>query len=99
MGIPIVSAMGGANKTDPTMLEFAKLSKTRVCPLCREMRKIARDRHLEDVTVLFSAEQPVKVSAREGAERVEKTELGTLSYFPPTMGLMIASYVIRELLR
>lgn len=97
-GIPIVSAMGGANKTDPTMLEFAQLSKTRVCPLCREMRKIARDRQLDDVMVLFSAEQPVKVTAAEGAERVEKTELGTLSFFPPTMGLMIAGFVINELL-
>lgn len=96
--IPIVSAMGGANKTDPTMLEFADLQDTRICPLCREMRKIARDRGIEGVRVLYSAEPPVKVAAREGAERREKTELGTLSYFPPTMGLMIAGYVIRELL-
>ncbi len=97
-GIRIVSAMGGANKTDPTLLEFADLSETRICPLCREMRKIARDRGIEGVTVLFSPEVPVKVPAKEGAERHEKTELGTLSYFPPTMGLMIAGYVIRELL-
>lgn len=97
-GIRIVSAMGGANKTDPTLLEFADLADTCICPLCREMRKIARDRGIEGVTVLFSPEVPVKVPAKEGAERHEKTELGTLSYFPPTMGLMIAGYVIRELL-
>lgn len=97
-GIRIVSAMGGANKTDPTMLEFADLADTRICPLCREMRKIARDRAIEGVTVLYSPEVPVKVPSKEGAERHEKTELGTLSYFPPTMGLMIAGYVIRELL-
>lgn len=98
-GIPIISAMGGANKTDPTQLTFARLSKTNVCPLCREMRKISRDRGLEDTVVLYSPEQPVKVEAQKNAERVEKTELGTLSYFPPTMGLMIASYVIRMLLK
>lgn len=97
--IPLVSAMGGANKTDPTRLEFAKLSDTRVCPLCREMRKIARDRGIGDVTVLFSDEPPVKVPAKEDAERSQKTELGTMSYFPPTMGLMIAGYVIQQLLR
>lgn len=96
--VPIVSAMGGANKTDPAMLEFADLQDTRICPLCREMRKIARDRGIEGVQVLYSAETPVKVAAREGAERHEKTELGTLSYFPPIMGLMIAGYVIREIL-
>ncbi len=97
-GIRIVSAMGGANKTDPTMLRFADLADTSICPLCREMRKIARDRGIEGVTVLYSPEAPMKVAAKEGAERHEKTELGTLSFFPPTMGLMIAGYVIRELL-
>lgn len=96
--IPLISAMGGANKTDPTLLTFADLADTRVCPLCREMRKIARDRAIEGVTVLYSPEAPVRVRAQEGAERHEKTELGTMSYFPPTMGLMIAGYVMRELL-
>lgn len=98
ISVPVVSAMGGANKTNPTLLEFADLSKTRVCPLCREMRKIARDRSIEQVDVLFSPETPIKVAAKEGAERSEKTELGTFSFFPPIMGQMIAGYVIRRLL-
>lgn len=96
--VPAISAMGGANKTDPTLLEFADLSKTRVCPLCREMRKIARDRNIDGVDVLFSSETPIKVPAKEGAERSEKTELGTFSFFPPIMGQMIAGFVIRRLL-
>lgn len=96
--VPVISAMGGANKTDPTLLEFADLSKTRVCPLCREMRKIARDRNIDGVDVLFSPETPIKVPAKEGAERTEKTELGTFSFFPPIMGQMIAGFVIRRLL-
>ncbi len=96
-GIPIVSAMGGANKLDPTMLAFADLYDTRVCPLCRELRKIGRDRGIRSLSVLYSCEQPVPVPAREGAERSEKTELGTMSYFPPIMGQMIAGYVIRDI--
>lgn len=96
--IPIISAMGGANKLNPTMFRFAKLSKTEVCPLCREMRKIARDRNISDVDVLFSPEPPQKVKAQEGAERKDKTELGTMSYIPPVMGQMIAGFVIQKLL-
>lgn len=96
-GIPIISSMGGANKTDPTMLAFADLSETRVCPMCREMRKIARANGINRLPVLYSSEQPVKVPAQAGAERSEKTELGTMSYFPPIMGQMIAGYVIRQI--
>lgn len=98
--IPIISAMGGANKTDPTLLEFAKLSETRVCPLCREMRKIARKSSPDifDVCVLYSPEAPVRVSADANAERMQKTELGTMPYFPPIMGHMLAGYVINNLL-
>lgn len=96
--IPIISAMGSANKTDPTKFEFSKLTKTHVCPLCREMRKIARDNDLEDIDVLFSAEQPVKVSSESHPDRRERAELGTMSYMPPIMGQMIAGWVIRRLL-
>lgn len=96
-GIRIVSSMGGANKTDPTKLAFADLSETRVCPMCREMRKIARDAGIERLPVLYSCEQPVKVPTQKGAERSEKTELGTMSYFPPIMGQMIAGWVICRL--
>lgn len=97
-GIPIISSMGGANKTDPTQLAFADLSETRICPLCREMRKIARKEGVLDFHVLYSTEKPVAVAADPTAERSEKTELGTMPYFPPIMGQMIAGYVIRELI-
>lgn len=96
-GIPIIASMGGANKTDPTKLAFADLADTRVCPMCREMRKIARNNGIKRLQVLYSYEQPVKVPAQEGAERSEKTELGTMSYFPPIMGQMIAGYVISDI--
>ncbi len=97
-GIPIVASMGGANKTDPTALRFADLYDTVNCPLCRSMRKTARNRGIERLPVLYSCEAPVKVAAEAGAQRRERTELGTMSYYPPIMGQMLASYVIRELL-
>ncbi len=97
-GIPIVSSMGSANKTDPMQLQFADLFETENCPLCRSMRKVARTRGITELTVLYSREHPVAVRAEEGAERRERTELGTMSYMPPIVGQMIAGYVICDLL-
>ena len=97
-GIPIVSAMGGANKLDPTQLRFADLFETEHCPLCRAMRKAARAAGVASLPVLYSCEQPVRVREEPGADRRERTELGTMSYMPPIMGQMIAGYVIRKLL-
>lgn len=96
--IPAIASMGMANRTDPTQLAFAHLSATQGCPFCREMRKIARDRSLGDMQVLYSRERPIKVQPAEGAQRRERTELGTHSYMPPIAGQMIAGFVIQHLL-
>ncbi len=96
--IPAISSMGMANRTDPTKLEFSKLFDTNGCPFCREMRKIARDRDIPDMEVLYSTEPPLKVKPAIGAARREKTELGTFSYMPPIAGQMIAGFVIQKLI-
>ena len=98
-GIPFIGSMGMANRSDPTKLAFADLFATEGCPFCREMRKIARDRGISAMQVLYSKERPQKVAPAEGAHRRERTELGTYSYMPPIAGQMLASWVIRDLLR
>lgn len=97
-GIPSIHAGGSANRLDPTQLAFADLFSTEVCPLCRELRKIARDADVTHMQMLYSKERPVKVRAADDAARRERTELGTMSYMPPIMGQMMAGYVIRQLL-
>lgn len=97
-GIAIISSMGAANKVNPEKLRYADLFETKNCPLCRAMRKQARGRGIERLQVLYSCEDPVKVGHEEGAERRERTNLGTMSYMPPIMGQMIAGFVIREIL-
>lgn len=98
-GIPVISSMGMANRTDPTCLRFANLFDTQGCPFCREIRKIVRDRGIGDFPVLYSTERPVKVQPAEGAARRDRTELGTHSYMPPVAGQMIAGFVIQQLLK
>lgn len=97
-GIPLISSMGMANRSDPTKLAFADLFETQGCPFCREMRKIARSRGVAHMQVLYSTERPAKVQPEPGAERRERTELGTYSYMPPIAGQMMAGFVIQRLL-
>lgn len=97
-GIPFVGSMGAANKRYPEQLRFADIYATETCPLCRAVRKQARQRGIEHMRVLYSPEQPVPVAAQAGADRRQRTELGTLSFMPPIMGQMIAGDVIRTIL-
>ncbi len=93
----LISSMGAANKLHPECFRVADLYETVNCPLCRIMRKEARKRDIARLRVLYSCEEPVRTVAREGAERRERSDLGTASFVPPIMGQMIAGEVIRAL--
>lgn len=60
--IPVISCMGAAGKLDPTQLRIEDLSKTRIDPLARAVRKILRERYGVDteqhtgVTCVYSTE-------------------------------------------
>lgn len=96
-GVRLISSMGAANKLHPECLRIADLYDTVNCPLCRIMRKEGRKRGIRSLRVLYSCEQPVKVATREGAQRSDRSNLGTASFMPPIMGQMIAGAVIREI--
>ena len=99
LGLREISAMGGGNKLDPTRLKFSTIEGTVNCPLARIMRKECRRRGIHGLQVLYSDEQPVKMEAISDEQWMESGSLlGTMSYFPPIMGQMIASRVIRDLL-
>lgn len=87
-GIPIISAMGAAGKFDITF-KVADISNTTVCPLAKIVRKRLRAEGIEHLPVVYSEEKPIP---RNG-------ELGTMSYVPGAMGLALAGYVIRELIK
>ncbi len=102
-GIPEVAAMGGANKLDPTRLRFSPIEKTQVDPLARIVRKECRKRGIRALTVLYSDEQPREAEGKRdaidehGFVREGQSILGTMSYFPPIMGQMLAGHVIQRL--
>ena len=102
-GIPEVSAMGGANKLNPEKLRFSRIEKTSIDPVARIMRKECRKRGIRNLTVLYSDEQPREAEGKRdaiddhGFVLEGQSILGSMSYYPPIMGLMLAGYVIRDL--
>jgi tRNA A37 threonylcarbamoyladenosine dehydratase len=56
--------MGTGNKLDPTRLLVADIYETSVCPLARVMRHELRKRGIEKLKVVYSKEEPRKLSAQ-----------------------------------
>lgn len=98
-GIRLISSMGTGNKLHPELFEIDDLSKTSVCPLCRVMRRELKQRGIQYLKVLYSKEKPVDTGGRETGEEpgVRRSIPGSISFVPPTAGLLIAGEVIREL--
>ncbi len=98
-GTPIICSMGTGNKLDPTRLEIEDIYKTSVCPLARVMRTELKKRGVKKLKVLYSKEEPIKVSAplEEGNSR--RSIPGSVAYVPAAAGLVIAAEVIKDLCR
>lgn len=91
--IPIVSAMGAANRIDPALLKVDDIKNTSVCPLAKKVRKELRNHGIVDgVKVVYSTENPIRTSY-DG-----DTRLGSISFVPGMAGLLLASVVIRSLI-
>lgn len=92
--VPIISAMGTANKLDPTKFEVSDIYKTSVCPLCKVMRKELKNRNIPKLKVVYSKEEPIKVEEIDG-ERI----LGSISFVPSVAGLIVAGEVIKDIIK
>ena len=88
--INYIPSMGTANKMDPSKLEIIELSKTINDPIARIMRKFAKDMKIKKkIMVLSSTELPKK----------NGNVLGSNSFVPSSAGLLIASYVVKILIK
>ncbi|GGC92599.1 tRNA threonylcarbamoyladenosine dehydratase [Thalassobacillus devorans] len=106
--IPIISSMGAANKTDPTKFQIADIFKTSYDPIAKVIRKKLREAGIKKgVPVVYSQEKPIKIKedvrkeiAPENAE-TRKAEMPPSSnaFVPSVAGLIMASYVVNEILK
>lgn len=88
--IKFISSMGTANKMNPSELEIVDIRKTINDPLARIIRKFVKDEKFKQkIMVLSSREVPIKNGKL----------LGSNSFVPSSAGLLISSYVIKELIK
>ena len=90
LNIPIISSMGTGNKLDPTKIEVTDLYKTTICPLAKVMRKELRKENIENLKVVYSKEEPIKTG-----DRIP----GSVSFVPSVAGFIIASEIIKDLIK
>lgn len=101
MNIPIISAMGAANKLDPTKLVVTDIYKTSVCPLAKVMRKELKARHVKKLKVVYSTETPIKPDQNlkhGGAGAGRRQTPGSMCFVTSVSGLIIAGEVVRSLI-
>lgn len=95
LNIPIISSMGTGNKLDPTKFEVSDIHKTSVCPLAKVMRKELKKRDISKLKVVYSKEEPIKTTILENNKKVP----ASISFVPSVAGLIIASEVVKDLIR
>lgn len=101
--IPIISAMGAANKMDPTRLEVSDIYKTSVCPLAKVMRQELKKRRVKKLKVVYSKETPLKPLQPEPGEIpasgwTRRQIPASVAFVPSVSGLIIAGEIVKELI-
>ena len=101
LNIPIISSMGTGNKLDPTKFEVTDIYKTSVCPLAKVMRKELKQRGIKKLKVVYSKEDPVKINQEYIEEKNDnkKNIPGSISFVPSVAGLIIASEVVKDMIK
>jgi len=90
LGIPLIASMGTGNRLDPSKLQVVDIAKTHDDPLAKNMRVGLRKRGIEHLTVVWSSEIPVKTG---------DATPGSTPFVPAAAGLLLASHVVRGLIR
>jgi tRNA A37 threonylcarbamoyladenosine dehydratase len=86
-GIPVVSSMGTARRTDPSKMTVTTLGKTSACPLARKLRKLLREEPASKaVPVVMSKETPCEVE--------KGCPLPSSGMVPAAAGINLAAFVI-----
>ena len=105
-GIPFISSMGAALKSDPSFIRLGALSKTKNCGLAKFIRKRLKKRGVDiNKITCVSSEEQVNLPETAIMESEDKTQesgrirntLGSLPTITAIFGLTIANAVIKQL--
>lgn len=87
--IKIITCLGTGRKIKPELLKITSLDKTFNDPLAKKLRTLFRREQLSlKIPVIFSTEEAIKT---EGM-------VGSLIFVPACAGIMLANYVLRDIL-
>lgn len=100
-GTSIISSMGAGNKLNPTGFEVDDIYNTSVCPLAKVMRRELKKRNIKHLKVVYSKEEPIK-HINEAGQQMQangKVTPGSNAFVPSVVGMIIASEVIKDLIK
>ncbi len=101
--VPVISSMGTGNKMDPSRFTVADIYDTIMCPLAKVMRKELKKREVDSLKVVYSDEKPLEPS--DDVDEVEQPSdgkraiPGSSAFCPPVAGLILASEVVKDLIK
>ncbi len=95
--IKCISSMGMGNKLNPLDIRVADIFKTSVCPLAKKIRKRLKELEIKKQKVIYSIELPKQKTEQE--KELYGNTLGSVSFVPSVGGLVIASEVVKDLIR
>ncbi|OVE76322.1 hypothetical protein BVX97_01435 [bacterium E08(2017)] len=109
-GVPVLSSMGAAMRTDPSMIKIGDISETEFCPLARQIRKrLKRNGINGGVRCVYSTEPiPDNAMIKDGEEWTEedvmprgrpRRTMGSSSCITGIFGLTVANEAVRMLMR
>lgn len=86
--IPIVSALGTANRIFAQTYHVIDIFETKYDPLARAVRKALREKNIKEHEVVTATEECVSLNGK----------LGSMVFCPAICGLTMASHIIKRLL-
>lgn len=108
MGLPVVSSMGAAGRTDISMIRVGDISQTEVCPLARVVRRRLHRRGVfKGIRAVYSIEPPLNKQPFKPEDAVDalpdhgrsRPPIGTVVWVPGAFGLAAAGEAIRLVTR
>ncbi len=87
--IKLITCLGTGKRLDPSKLCICDIRKTSYDPIARTLRKFIRDNNInKKIMCCYSSEEPLKSDSKE---------IGSNAFVPPSAGLLISSYVVRDI--
>ncbi len=88
--IKFITCLGTGKRLDPSKLKICDIRDTKNDPIARILRKHIKDNHInKKIMCCFSEEEPKKI---------EDKTIASSMFVPASAGILIASYVIRDII-